>query len=126
MGTQIQNTFFIINYVTSSTFHPLFDDETAQKKLNALGKYAQACGDSWFKTVVRIITPNTFHYSAGSFNYFYQRYVISNIFIAGARTMVITTASKNCTLLISTKFSFSPLYQPTLSQSYLFIISTSK
>ncbi|WNX87232.1 hypothetical protein RVY71_13500 [Emergencia timonensis] len=54
-------------------------------------------GDSWFKTVVRIITPNTFTTLLEVFNYYFINAMVTVsavIFIAGARTMVITTKIK--------------------------------
>ena len=54
-------------------------------------------GDSWFKTVIRIITPNTFTTLMEVWSYYFINAMVTVsavIFIAGARTMVITTKIK--------------------------------
>ena len=68
------------------------------EKLNASWETtARLMGDSWLKTVVRIITPNAFSTLVEVFSYYFVNAmvtVIAVIFIAGARTMVITAKIK--------------------------------
>lgn len=55
---------------------------------------ARLMGDSWFKTVVRVITPNTWHTLLEVFCYYFINGMVTVsavVFIASARTMVITT-----------------------------------
>ena len=99
-GTQIQNTFFIIIICNIVHFFssPYLMMKNSLEKLNASWKStAKLMGDSWFKTVVRIITPNTFTTLLEVFNYYFINAMVTVsavIFIAGARTMVITTKIK--------------------------------
>ena len=58
---------------------------------------ARLMGDSWLKTVVRIITPNAFSTLVEVFSYYFVNAMVTVsavIFIAGARTMVITAKIK--------------------------------
>ena len=68
------------------------------EKLNASWETtARLMGDSWLKTVVRIITPNAFSTLVEVFSYYFVNAMVTVsavIFIAGARTMVITTKIK--------------------------------
>ena len=99
-GTQIQNTFFIIIICNIVHFFssPYLMMKNSLEKLNASWEStAKLMGDSWFKTVVRIITPNTFTTLLEVFNYYFINAMVTVsavIFIAGARTMVITTKIK--------------------------------
>ena len=63
-------------------------------------------GDSWIKTIVRIITPNMVSTLLEVFGYYFVNAMVTVsavIFIAGARTMVITTKMKE--LQYYTKFN---------------------
>ena len=63
-------------------------------------------GDSWFQTIVRIITPNMASTLLEVFGYYFVNAMVTVsavIFIAGARTMVITTKIKE--LQYYTKFN---------------------
>lgn len=68
------------------------------EKLNASWENtAKLMGDSWLKTVVRIITPNAASTLAEVFSYYFINAMVTVsavIFIAGARTMVITAKIK--------------------------------
>ena len=68
------------------------------EKLNASWETtARLMGDSWLKTVVRIITPNVFSTLVEVFSYYFVNAMVTVsavIFIAGARTMVITAKIK--------------------------------
>src|SRR5574344_2875936 len=67
-------------------------------KLNAAWETtARLMGDSWIKTVVRIITPNSISTLFEVFCYFFINGMVTVsaiVFIASARTMVITTKIK--------------------------------
>ena len=68
------------------------------EKLNASWETtARLMGDSWLKTVVRIITPNAFSTLVEVISYYFVNAMVTVsavIFIAGARTMVITAKIK--------------------------------
>ena len=54
-------------------------------------------GDNWFKTIVRVVTPNAGPTIVEVFGYYFINSMVTIsavIFIAGARTMVITTKIK--------------------------------
>ena len=54
-------------------------------------------GDSWAKTILRIVTPNALSTIIEVFSYYFINAMVTIsavIFIAGARTMVITTKIK--------------------------------
>ncbi len=58
---------------------------------------AMLMGDSWTKTVVRVVTPNALSTLLEVFSYYFVNAMVTIsavIFIAGARTMVITTKIK--------------------------------
>ena len=63
-------------------------------------------GDTWIKTIVRVVTPNAFSTLLQVFSYYFVNAMVTVsavIFIAGARTMVITTKIKE--LQYYTKFN---------------------
>lgn len=63
-------------------------------------------GDNWIKTIVRIVTPNMTSTILEVFSYYFVNAMVTVsavIFIAGARTMVITTKIKE--LQYYTKFN---------------------
>lgn len=63
-------------------------------------------GDSWLKTIVRVVTPNAVSTLLEVFSYYFVNAMVTVsavIFIAGARTMVITTKIKE--LQYYTKFN---------------------
>ena len=58
---------------------------------------ARLMGDSWFQTIVRVVTPNAVSTLAEVFGYYFVNAMVTVsavIFISGARTMVITAKIK--------------------------------
>ena len=54
-------------------------------------------GDSWIKTILRVVTPNALSSLIEVFSYYFINSMVTIsalIFIAGARTMVLTTMIK--------------------------------
>lgn len=99
-GTQLQNTFLLI--IICNMIHyfstPYLMIKNALLKLNTSWEAtARLLGDSWGKTLVRIITPNMSSTLLEVFGYYFVNAMVTVsavIFIAGARTMVITTKIK--------------------------------
>ena len=58
---------------------------------------AMLMGDNWFKTIIRVVTPNAKFTIMEVFSYYFINAMVTIsavIFIVGARTMVITTKIK--------------------------------
>ena len=58
---------------------------------------AMLMGDSWVKTILRVVTPNALSSLIEVFSYYFINAMVTIsalIFIAGARTMVLTTMIK--------------------------------
>ncbi|MDD4371638.1 MAG: extracellular solute-binding protein [Anaerostipes sp.] len=99
-GTSIQNTFLVI--VVCNVIHffstPFLMMKSSLEKMNRSWETtARLMGDSWIKTLVRIITPNAWGTILEVFNYYFVNAMVTVsaiIFITGARTMVITTKIK--------------------------------
>ena len=99
-GTSLQNTFLLI--IICNMIHyfstPYLMIKNALLKLNTSWEAtAKLLGDSWGKTLVRIITPNMSSTLLEVFGYYFVNAMVTVsavIFIAGARTMVITTKIK--------------------------------
>nr|WP_317448716.1 extracellular solute-binding protein [uncultured Sellimonas sp.] len=99
-GTSLQNTFLLI--IICNMIHyfstPYLMIKNALLKLNTSWEAtAKLLGDSWRKTLVRIITPNMSSTLLEVFGYYFVNAMVTVsavIFIAGARTMVITTKIK--------------------------------
>lgn len=99
-GTFLHNTFAvlilcnIVHYFSS----PYLMMKSSLEKLNASWETtARLMGDSWLKTVVRIITPNTIATLLEVFSYFFVNAMVTVsavIFLAGTRTMIITAKIK--------------------------------
>lgn len=96
-GTFIQNTIFII--VICNIIHyfssPYLMMKNSLLKMNAgYETTAKLMGDSWLKTILRVITPNAVSSLLEVFSYYFINAMVTVsavVFIAGARTMVMTT-----------------------------------
>ena len=96
-GTPLQNTFPII--IICNIVHyfstPYMMMKNSLSKMNASWETtAMLMGDSWVKTIVRVVTPNALSTLLEVFSYYFVNAMVTVsavIFIAGARTMVITT-----------------------------------
>ena len=58
---------------------------------------AMLMGDSWFKTILRVVTPNTLSSLLEVFSYYFINAMVTIsalVFISGAQTMVLTTKIK--------------------------------
>ena len=99
-GSFLQNTFAIL--VVCNVVHffstPYLMMKNSLVKMNASWETtAMLMGDSWTKTVVRVVTPNALSTLLEVFSYYFVNAMVTIsavIFIAGARTMVITTKIK--------------------------------
>ena len=96
-GTSLQNTFPII--IICNIVHyfstPYLMMKNSLSKMNASWETtAMLMGDSWVKTIARVVTPNALSTLLEVFSYYFVNAMVTVsavIFIAGARTMVITT-----------------------------------
>ena len=108
-GTALQNTFFLIILCNVVHFFstPYLMMRNSLSKLNSSWETtASLMGDTWIKTIVRIVTPNMTSTILEVFSYYFVNAMVTVsavIFIAGARTMVITTKIKE--LQYYTKFN---------------------
>lgn len=99
-GTSLQNTFVIMiicNLVHFFATPFLMMKETLSKMNPSFETTAKLMGDSWFQTMKRIITPNAYASLVEVFAYYFVNSMVTIsaiIFIAGAKTMVITTKIK--------------------------------
>ena len=99
-GTPLQNTFPIIIICNIVHFFstPYLMMKNSLSKMNASWETtAMLMGDSWIKTIVRVVTPNAVSTLLEVFSYYFVNAMVTVsavIFIAGARTMVITTKIK--------------------------------
>ena len=99
-GSSLQNTFFIIVICNIVHFFstPYLMMKNSLAKMNASWETtAKLMGDNWIKTVIRIVTPNAVSTILEVFSYYFINAMVTIsavIFIAGARTMVITTKIK--------------------------------
>ena len=108
-GTPLQNTLAII--VICNVIHffstPYLMIKNSLAKMNASWETtAMLMGDTWLKTIVRVVTPNAMGTILEVFSYYFVNAMVTVsavIFIAGARTMVITTKIKE--LQYYTKFN---------------------
>lgn len=95
--TPIHNTIIIIvccNLVHFFATPYLLMKSTLDKMNNSWETTAKLLGDNWIKTVIRIITPNAVTSLLEVFCYLFINGMVTVsaiIFIAGAKTMVITT-----------------------------------
>lgn len=99
-GTSLQNTFVIIIICNAIHFFstPYLMMKNSLSKMNASWETtAMLMGDNWVKTILRVVTPNAFSTLIEVFSYYFVNSMVTVsaiIFIAGTRTMVITTKIK--------------------------------
>lgn len=99
-GTTLQNTFGIL--IICNTVHffstPYLMMKNSLSKMNASWETtAMLMGDNWVKTIIRVVTPNAVSTLIEVFSYYFINAMVTVsavIFLAGARTMVITTKIK--------------------------------
>lgn len=99
-GSPLQGTIIllilcnIVHYFST----PYIMMKSSLSKLNASWETtAKLMGDSWLGTIIRVVTPNTYSTLLEVFGYYFINAMVTIsavIFIAGARTMVITTKIK--------------------------------
>lgn len=99
-GSSLQNTSAIIIFCNIIHFFstPYLMMKSSLEKMNASWETtARLMGDSWFKTIVRVVTPNAMSTLLEVFSYYFVNAMVTVsaiIFITGARTMVITAKIK--------------------------------
>ncbi len=99
-GTPLQNTFpliIICNIVHFFSTPYLLMSESLKKMNASFETTAKLMKDKWIHTLVRVITPNALPSLLEVFSYYFVNAMVTIsaiIFIAGARTMVITTKIK--------------------------------
>ena len=99
-GTSLQNTFLLM--ILCNVVHyfstPYLMMKSSLEKMNASWETtAMLMGDNWMKTIFRVVTPNALPTLLEVFSYYFINAIVTVsavIFIAGARTMVITTKIK--------------------------------
>ena len=99
-GTGLQNTMLlmilcnIVHYFST----PYLMLKNSLSKMNAGWETtAMLMGDSWIKTIIRVVTPNAMSSLIEVFSYYFINSMVTIsalVFIAGARTMVPTTMIK--------------------------------
>ena len=99
-GTALQNTFAILIICNMVHFFstPYLMMKNSLSKVNASWETtAMLMGDNWAKTIVRVVTPNAMATLIEVFSYYFVNAMVTVsavIFLAGTRTMVITTKIK--------------------------------
>lgn len=99
-GTPLHNTFAILVICNIVHFFstPYLMMKNSLSKLSASWETtAMLMGDSWLQTILRVVTPNTKATIWEAASYFFVNAMVTVsavIFLAGARTMVITTKIK--------------------------------
>ena len=99
-GTSLQNTFAILIICNIVHFFstPYLMMKNSLSKMNASWETtAMLMGDNWIKTIMRVVTPNAISTLLEVFSYYFVNAMVTvsaMIFLAGARTMVITTKIK--------------------------------
>ena len=99
-GTSLQSTFTIL--IICNVIHffstPYLMMRSSLSKMNGSWETtAMLMGDNWIKTIIRVVTPNAISTIMEVFSYYFINAMVTVsavIFIAGARTMVITTKIK--------------------------------
>lgn len=108
-GTSLQNTLILIILCNVVHFFstPYLMMKNSLAKLNSSWETtASLMGDTWIKTIVRVVTPNMISTILEVISFYFVNAMVTVsavIFIAGARTMVITTKIKE--LQYYTKFN---------------------
>lgn len=99
-GTSLQNTFplMILCNIVHYFSTPYLMMKNSLSKMNAGWETtAMLMGDSWPKTILRVVTPNAAASLIETFSYYFINAMVTIsalIFLAGARTMVVTTKIK--------------------------------
>lgn len=99
-GTSLQNTMALIIFCNIIHFFstPYLMLKSSLEKMNASWEAtARLMGDSWTKTILRIVTPNMLSTLLEVFSYYFINSMVTVsavVFLTGARTMVITTKIK--------------------------------
>lgn len=99
-GTSLQNTLplMILCNIVHYFSTPYLMMKNSLSKMNAGWETtAMLMGDSWPKTVLRVVTPNAAASLIETFSYYFINSMVTIsalIFLAGARTMVLTTKIK--------------------------------
>lgn len=99
-GTPLQNTLTLMIFCNIVHYFstPYLMMKNSLSKMNAGWETtAMLMGDSWLKTIVRIVTPNALPSLLEVFGYYFINAMVTIsalVFIAGARTMVLTTKIK--------------------------------
>lgn len=99
-GTPLQNTLTLM--VLCNMIHyfstPYLMMKNSLSKMNSGWETtAMLMGDSWIKTIIRVVTPNALSSLLEVFSYYFINAMVTIsalVFIAGARTMVLTTKIK--------------------------------
>ncbi|MDO5400769.1 MAG: ABC transporter permease subunit [Eubacteriales bacterium] len=99
-GSSLQNTMVLMvlcNIVHYFSTPYLMMKNTLSKMNAGWETTAMLMGDSWLKTILRVVTPNAMSSLIEVFSYYFINAMVTIsalIFIAGARTMVLTTMIK--------------------------------
>lgn len=99
-GTGLQNTFSILIICNMVHFFstPYLMMKSSLSKMNGSWETtAMLMGDNWVKTIIRVVTPNAASSLLEVFSYYFVNAMVTVsavIFLAGARTMLVTTKIK--------------------------------
>ena len=99
-GTGLQNTFAILIICNMVHFFstPYLMMKSSLSKMNGSWETtAMLMGDNWVKTIIRVVTPNAVSSLLEVFSYYFVNAMVTVsavIFLAGARTMLVTTKIK--------------------------------